>query len=288
MKKVIIFILLVLTVLLSAQFVSAQAGGTALEFVGSGGAEYIVIADNPAFIMSAVTIEFWLYKPVASSDVEFLTAKAMEHLEIHLGGGVTDFNKIRFIPTNGLYIDTPINAFLPGQWNHIACVYDPAGVGAIYVNGVDANAVVTNGSIGAPLISDALGFYLGMRADTFFPLNGRMDEVRIWNYARSAAEINATMNTGIVGPMPGLVAVWNFDTIADDPIISGSTIIPDVTTNGLNGIAYGDFMAVPSNAGISSATWTIPTVGEWAMIILTLAMLIGATVMIRHRQYVTV
>ena len=58
MKKTIIFILLILTVVFQAQFVSAQAG-TAMVF--DGATTYVDVADDPAFDMSAVTIEMWFY-----------------------------------------------------------------------------------------------------------------------------------------------------------------------------------------------------------------------------------
>jgi C-terminal processing protease CtpA/Prc len=38
-----------------------------------------------------------------------------------------------------------------------------------------------------------------------------LDEIRIWNVARSPAEIQATLNKSLTGKEPGLVAYWQFD-----------------------------------------------------------------------------
>jgi predicted secreted protein len=37
---------------------------------------------------------------------------------------------------------------------------------------------------------------------------GSIDEVRVWNVARTTAQIRAALNVPITAPQPGLVAVW--------------------------------------------------------------------------------
>jgi hypothetical protein len=41
--------------------------------------------------------------------------------------------------------------------------------------------------------------------------HGVLDEIRLWNVARSPEEIRAAMNTPLTGKEPGLVAYWDFD-----------------------------------------------------------------------------
>jgi ELWxxDGT repeat protein/VCBS repeat-containing protein len=45
----------------------------------------------------------------------------------------------------------------------------------------------------------------------FSPFSGVIDEVRIWNVARSAAQIGATLNANLEGDEPGLAALWKFE-----------------------------------------------------------------------------
>ena len=41
--------------------------------------------------------------------------------------------------------------------------------------------------------------------------DGMIDEVRLWNVARSSQEIQSAMNGTLTGQEPGLVAYWNFE-----------------------------------------------------------------------------
>ncbi|MCK9451092.1 MAG: T9SS type A sorting domain-containing protein [Bacteroidales bacterium] len=61
-----------------------------------------------------------------------------------------------------------------------------------------------------------------------FQFYGDMDEVRVWNKALSATEINAAMHHELSGTEPNLVAYYNFNEA------SGSTI-PDSGPNGFDG-----------------------------------------------------
>lgn len=80
-----------------------------------------------------------------------------------------------------------------GQWNHVAVTVDRDGNGTFYVNGeVDKtfNATYRQGSVTnqSPIrlggrTSNSTGFY-----------QGNMDEVKLFNYALSASQIQATMN----------------------------------------------------------------------------------------------
>jgi len=42
-------------------------------------------------------------------------------------------------------------------------------------------------------------------------LTGLMDEVRIWNYARTTEQISEKMSVALTGNESGLVGLWNFD-----------------------------------------------------------------------------
>lgn len=107
----------------------------------------------------------------------------------------------------GQYLDftgkTPIN---DGEWHHVALSYDGENW-AIYVDGkadgtsgADPNTTDQNLKIGN-LPEPHNGEYF----------DGTMDELRVWNVARTADEIVATMNTELTGKEEGLVAYYNFN-----------------------------------------------------------------------------
>jgi hypothetical protein len=103
-----------------------------------------------------------------------------------------------------------------GTWVHLAGVYEGQHW-RLYRNGVQVS--MTQGARGA--IATNANWAIGARGtgtERFF--QGHIDEVRIWNRARTEAEIQADRNQPLGGQETGLVGYWSFDegtgTIARD------------------------------------------------------------------------
>jgi Concanavalin A-like lectin/glucanases superfamily len=104
-------------------------------------------------------------------------------------------------------------------WLHLAWVYDPAGKLA-YDGMTGLNFMFTvNGApqpipdkkqMGA-LLTMKTKISLGSGQITDDGFTGKMDEVRIWNVARSAQEIADNYKLILKGTEPGLVAYYHFD-----------------------------------------------------------------------------
>jgi hypothetical protein len=62
-------------------------------------------------------------------------------------------------------------------------------------------------------------------------MNGKIDELRVWDDARSASEIQANMYTELIGNEQGLVAYYNFNE-------TSGTIVPEESTNSGDGTMY--------------------------------------------------
>ena len=100
-------------------------------------------------------------------------------------------------------------------WHHAAVSYNSVSAEwYLYLDGVQ-DATLDLGS-NIPPRSDSIqhaGIATAMTstgaAQGFFA--GRMDEVRIWNVARSQAEIQASMNAEILVPTPGLLGRWGLN-----------------------------------------------------------------------------
>ncbi len=94
-----------------------------------------------------------------------------------------------------------------GQWYHIAAVWEKTGVLQLYINA----ELVAVGSSGPGFNAPDWGPSLGsMNRRTAF-LDGMLDEVRVWNMARTAEDIRKTMYTSLTGDEQGLAAYWAFD-----------------------------------------------------------------------------
>jgi Concanavalin A-like lectin/glucanases superfamily/Bacterial Ig domain/Bacterial TSP3 repeat/Calcineurin-like phosphoesterase len=128
--------------------------------------------------------------------------------------------------------NTPITN---GTWNHAAVTYDgPSFTWRIYLNGVQvgtATAVagalprydsIQHFGIGAAMTST------GAREGAF---HGVIDEVRVWNYARSAAEIAATKDVAIASS-PGLVGRYGLNEGTGTTTASSTGTSAGTLTNG--------------------------------------------------------
>jgi hypothetical protein len=113
-------------------------------------------------------------------------------------------------------------------WAHVAFVYDGTDI-ITYLNGEFLSPKVASGN--NMNITDSTS-YFGWDHPTAFA-NFDMDEFRIWNTARTEAEIKRHMNTRLTGWETGLVAYYSMN------LGSGSTL-PNDQKDGLNdGTIYG-------------------------------------------------
>ncbi|TAE62175.1 MAG: hypothetical protein EAY68_09005, partial [Bacteroidetes bacterium] len=190
------------------QVIELPAPGNALNFDGLD--DYMFLPHNNSYNISAFTIEAWvLWNPTNSTDIQFLTSKGSEQWEIHFGSSA---NGVRFIPVPGVFLDASTK-FQTGVWTHLACVYNPSTLtGKIYINGVDANAV-NNGTaqLSTPIPTNNSAFFVGMRSSVSYPFKGSIDEMKIYNYARTASEIS---NSYMLSSPPinnSIISYFKFD-----------------------------------------------------------------------------
>jgi hypothetical protein len=106
-------------------------------------------------------------------------------------------------------IDPAANTAYWNEWHHFAGVYSaPQNYARLYVDG----SLVAAAQGFGPLQHSAADLWFGgtLHHDTesFW---GEIEEVRIWNVARTEAEIQGTMNLSIVAPRRGLVGYWRLD-----------------------------------------------------------------------------
>lgn len=143
-----------------------------------------------------------------------------------------------------------------GRWMHIAYAVSAAGY-QIYVNG----SLKQSGTFsGTPLLMDAnhllqLG-YSGTE-NTYF--KGDMDEVRIYNKALSAEEINKEMMNATTTLPLNLEAHYNFDEGAPSLNNTAKTILEDQGINARNGVLSGFNLSGNSSNWVESYAMVLPT-----------------------------
>lgn len=125
-------------------------------------------------------------------------------------------------PVLGWTVRTPAGVrqalwrFASGQlntWTHVAATYDGANL-RLFVNAMEVGAAAHSGAlVDTP---DTLRIGNGdLSAAGIEEWNGEIDEVRLWPFARTAAEIAATMNLEL-GGVPGEVSTWNLNASLTD------------------------------------------------------------------------
>ncbi len=97
------------------------------------------------------------------------------------------------------------------EWTHLAAVFNSAtSKTQFYVNGQP----ITDNT-GYPVFHQIFDnnhpFYIGARAGAYDFLDGKMDEIRMWNKARTSEEILANYKTELTGSEAGLVGYWKFN-----------------------------------------------------------------------------
>ena len=180
-----------------------------LTFGGNGPKAFIQIEDSDSLdLAEGLTVEMWIYLNSAS------TAG---------GTGATKEGAYKFGPRSdqrvllrmttssvgwGSAVVISNQALGLNKWIHLAGTYDAeSGDGKVYIDG----ELDSEGSIGGDIVTNEDVLWLGRGAGPF--LDGRMDEVRISNIARTQKEIQQLMNIGIEGvlavtPKDKLATTW--------------------------------------------------------------------------------
>lgn len=174
---------------------------------------------------SSLSLEAWV-KPASGSGAGTILGKENEYL-VGLSAQHTIRWALRLTDPGWTWVDTGVQ--IPDdEWSHLAVTYDGSTVTTI-VNGVVTHAQAAAGAI--PSREHAFriaGRYWG----TGEPFSGQIDEVRVWNRARSAGEIADDMNAPSIGSEVGLVGYWNFD---DDSVFAW-----EITSTGNHGVQVGN------------------------------------------------
>ncbi len=146
-------------------------------------------------------------------------------------------------------------ALQTGTWNHIAATR-VGNVHTIYINGV------ARGSVTASItpFSNTLPLTLGYHGSIHTYLDGQMDEVRVWNVGRTAAQIIENKDIEIAA-QSGLVAYYKFNQGTAGGNNAGLTTLLDASGNGHNGTLR-NFVLTGTGSNWSSRSG-VPATGTW-------------------------
>lgn len=209
----------------------AQKGS--LRFGGSNA--YVELDTDPALDLQAFTLECWVRKESFGISVSTGSGgvRAIPLLAKGIGGEEGKGTDVNFflgimLRTDVLCLDFeespqgsspganhPLigkTALKRNTWYHVAATYD-GKIAHLYVDGkLEASKLVDE-----PVYNNAkqrltIGAATDEEGDPAGFFEGSMDEVRVWNYARTQEEIVANANLQIGEPKNGLVGCWPMDS----------------------------------------------------------------------------
>src|SRR5436190_16977550 len=101
------------------------------------------------------------------------------------------------------------------NWQQYAVTFTPNDSIRVFINSVQIDAQKTFATKLITSTDSILIAHSNLSGATF---TGNIDELRIWNTARTSSDILASMKKILSGSEPGLKAYYNFD---DDPALTG-------------------------------------------------------------------
>lgn len=226
MKVIVLSIVIVLVVF------NAKAQNYCLELDGVD--DFVLCDANPAANITdnTMSIEAWIC-PTAFDDAVYRNSivgadywgnGVSESYVFRFGGPNGDLDFTFGISTGAWYSVTATNVLQLNKWQHVAVVYDGSYV-KIYVDGVEKKSQ----SVSYNIVSATQNLNIGRcPSDPGGRLmNGKIDELRIWNDARTLNELQENMYTELNGDEQGLVAYYPFNetsgtTTADASVNSGT------------------------------------------------------------------
>lgn len=181
---------------------TSSDNGKVLVFNGS--TTYVDDSGNPLLtnaVFGSVTVSAWI-KPTAVNTTQTIISKELCYKLIINSNGTVGFMVGSANETSWTYtIYSDAGLVTAGNWAHVAAKVDVDST-KLYINGVEASV-----GGGVTLVANGQPFNIGTYsngAGDFF--NGRMGEVKLWNYGLNADDIadeyNATCSRYGLNPIP--------------------------------------------------------------------------------------
>jgi hypothetical protein len=237
--------------LLSFSFTLAYSQN-ALNF--DGVSDYVQMPSAGPIGTANRTVELWIKTSSSVSNQQVIVDWGSITTGNRFTLNLINYGKIR-IEVGGSGFNTTTSV-ADGNWHHVAVTYDNAASSkySIYLDGVLS---ISQNLTTAINTSNTNGIILGRRNDAINYFNGSMNEVRIWNVARTASQIQSSMNSQFCDLPTGLMYYYQFNQgVAGGSNNSVSTLNDAVANNdgtlytfGLSGTVSNWVLGKPLSSG---------------------------------------
>ncbi|MGE0567559.1 MAG: LamG-like jellyroll fold domain-containing protein [Bacteroidia bacterium] len=177
------------------------------------------------------TVEAWIY-PTQNAVGKSVIGNHQANTQFNIQQTTT--NQFNFFIGFGAYgVMTAPNTVTLNTWHHVAGVFDD-NVLKIYLNGVLANTTAVSPAYVLD-VNCAINLFLGKSGFGGEEFMGNLDEVRIWDTARTSCQINTFMNCEIPSNAPNLLVNYHFNQGVAAANNATVNILNDATSNATNG-----------------------------------------------------
>ena len=192
-------------------------GGYALLFDGIDDFVSTALNVSPT-LLPVTTWEAWVFPTCVPSDSAQVILRGADR-GVSIEPAVNDTSKFGVLTGTGVWQPVAVTA---QQWQHIAVVYTQDNI-LFYKNGEEFSFGSAPTDLGS---TDKLIFG---RVPAGFPFQGCLDEIRIWDVARTQSEIQDNLTQLLPGSESGLAGYWRLDDGSGDTAA-------DLTGNGHPGL----------------------------------------------------
>lgn len=208
-----------------------KAPNTSLQFDGTDDRVHF---GNPAAMdfTNDFTIETWVKPTTGGAARQGIFSSRLNNnsgsFQLEIGAAQNGTRRFGVSGVLNWLVQTPNNVYELDEWVHVAYTKSGSGSGThkLFVNGVEQ---ASSSSSSYVFSNNASSKILGSGTSNTQFLNGSLDEFRIWNYARSEAEIAQSMNQELTGEENGLISYLKFNELAE------TTTAYDNSGNGIHG-----------------------------------------------------
>lgn len=202
-----------------------------------GGSQQVTVPDTASLdVTGTLTVSLWI-KPTTlpTGNAGFLSKAAGGDRAYSLNGNLSSSSKqpqfwiSRDGDSSTKNTVTGTNILTTNTWYHVVGVFQPSVSAQLYMNAA-VNAQITTG-IYASIHNSAAPLRIGFNSDTSESFNGAIDDVRVYNRALTASEVQTIYNLGSGTPPPSDTTP---PTVSMTAPASGSTVLGSSVTVSAN------------------------------------------------------
>ncbi|MGB2088309.1 MAG: LamG-like jellyroll fold domain-containing protein, partial [Psychroflexus salarius] len=166
--------------------------------------DYVELTTESSFdFTNQMTIEFWMKSDYNPTQWDAIMAKGDDSWRIALNQDGT----LNFAGSNAFGDVSSVSSVIDNSWHHVAVTYNNVEA-IIYIDGIQNSNVIGTGNINNSNFPVSIGQNLQVLGRFY---QGNIDEVRIWDVARTAEQIESSKNCELEGTEAGLVAYYKFN-----------------------------------------------------------------------------